>query len=147
VATYAVTDSIGSSFESKNGADLVSAGSQPIILIWDAVAILPFVVLMLRPSNSAAGSVPSRFRRFAAFAIDFWFSLLALSGIFSQLPLFFEAIRTDHFAWPFQRDYAVSTDGLLDLPFVLLFMASIFLYFVLPTDERQADNGLLHPAA
>jgi hypothetical protein len=146
LATHVVKGSVGSSFVSENGAVLVSAGSQPIVLVWDAVAILLFVVLMLRPSNSGAVGVPSRFRRFAAFAIDFWFSVLALSSIFALLPLFFEAMRTGHFAWQFQRDSVVGTDGLLTLPSVLLFMASLFLYFVFPL-KRQADCRLLYPAA
>jgi hypothetical protein len=146
LATRAVEGTVGSSYESENGAVLVSAGSQPIILIWDGVATLLFILLMLRPSNLGAVGVPSRFRRLAAFAIDFWFGPLAPSGILALLPLFFEAIRTGHFAWQFQRDYAVGNDGLLTLPSVLLFMGSLFLCFVFPLTRGRADCRLLHPA-
>jgi hypothetical protein len=78
---------VGDSMQWKDGKAEVSAGSHPSVLVWDATAIALFVVLMLRNADAAIAGTPSRGRRIAAFLIDFWFSLLTLSGIGALMPL------------------------------------------------------------
>jgi len=132
---------VGDSIQWKDGQTTVSAGSNPIILLWDAIAILLFVTLMTRNANTVVVGVPSRGRRILAFLIDFWFSLLTLSGIGALVPLWLEAARTGHFRWYFQREYAVSTDGTFALPASLAFMALMFLYFMFPLTRGKQTVG------
>jgi len=119
----------------------VSAGSHPMVLVWDAIALALFVALMLRNSEAATVGVPSRGRRIAAGLIDFWFSLLTLSGIIALLPLSLEAARTGHFTWHFQRAYTVNTDGIFALPSALSVLALMALYHVLPLTRGKQTVG------
>lgn len=135
---------VGDSLEWKDGKTRVWAGSNPVILIWDVFAVILFVTLMIRKSNASFSGVPSRGRRILAFLIDFWFSLLATSGIGALVPLLLEAGRTGHFAWHFQRDYTVSSDPWIALPVSLSFMALMVLYFVFPlTRGKQTVGGFI----
>jgi hypothetical protein len=135
---------VGDSLEWKDGKTRVSAGSNPVILVWDALAISLFVTLMLRKSNTTVTGVPSRGHRILAFSIDFWFSLLAISGVGALVPLLLEAARTGRFSWHFQRDYAVSSDGQIALPSAIAFLALIALYFVFPlTRGKQTVGGFI----
>lgn len=132
---------VGDSLEWKDGKAKVSAGSSPAILMWDAFALILFVALMFRKSNTGFSGVPSRGRRILALLIDLWFSLLTISGIGALVPLLLEAGRTGHFAWHFQRDYAISSDGWIALP---ASMGLMVLYFVFPlTRGKQTVGGFI----
>jgi len=132
---------VGASMEWKDGKATVSAGSSPFILVWDVTAILLYLTLMLRNANTEVSGIPTRARRIAAFSIDFWFSLLTLSGIGALVPLWLEAARTGHFSWHFQRDYTVSTDGGFALPSVFIFLGLMVLYFVFPLTRGKQTVG------
>jgi hypothetical protein len=132
---------VGYLVDSKDGQTSVSAGCNPAILVWDALAVALFVTLMLRKPNTVVPGIPSRGRRILAFLIDFWFSLLALSGVVALLPLWLEAVRTAHFAWHFQRDYGVPTDDLFAFPAVLATMVLLVLYFVFPLTRGRQTVG------
>jgi RDD family len=96
---------------------------------------------MVRNTNSTVIGIPSRGRRIGSFMIDFWFSLLTLSGIGALAPLGLEATRTGHFVWHFQRVYTVGTDGVFELPSVLIFMTLMVLYFVFPLTRGKQTVG------
>jgi uncharacterized RDD family membrane protein YckC len=119
----------------------VSAGSHPMVLVWDAIALALFVALMLRNADAVIGGAPSRGRRIAAGLIDFWFSLLTLSGIIAVVPLSLEAARTGHFAGHFQHDYTVSTDGVFVLPSTFALLALMVLYYVFPLTRGTQTVG------
>src|SRR5260370_16030999 len=121
---------VGYYAEWKNGEALVSAGSHPAILVWAAIAVVLFVVLMRLSANEVTAGVPSLWRRFAAFLIDFWFSILTLS-IADLLPLWLGRFGRDVFAWHFRRGYAVLAHESFWLPFVLLSIGFLFLYFLI----------------
>lgn len=132
---------VGSSTEIRDGNSSVSAGSDPVILVWTAIAIALFVVLMFRNTKTVIAGVPKWWRRVAAFCIDFWFSLLALSSVVAFIPLGLEAARTGHFMWHFQRRYIVRSDFLVGLPVVLVAMAMQFLYFAFPLTKGKETVG------
>jgi hypothetical protein len=111
----------------KNGGVRISAGSHPLVVAWSLVAISLFVLLMFLETSTTIAGVPSRRRRILAFLIDFWFSLVGLAGLGALVPLSLEAIRTGHFRWYFQRDYAVSSDNAITLPASLIFMILLIL--------------------
>jgi hypothetical protein len=131
---------VGNTMVLKNGETSISAGSHPAMLLWSALAIGLFVLLMVKEPNAAVEGVPSRKRRILAFVIDFWFSLLTLSAIGALLPLSLEAARTGHFAWHFQRNYSVSTDGLSTVS-IPLTMALMILYFAFPLTRGRQTVG------
>lgn len=132
---------VGSFAHVADGKAVVSAGSHPAIIVWDAIAIMLFVILMVRNTNPTVIGIPTRRRRIASFMIDSWFSLLTLSGIGALVPLALEAARTGHFVWHFERPYAISTDGVFELPSVLIFMTLMLLYFVFPLTRGKQTVG------
>ena len=132
---------VGYSAQWKDGKTFVSAGSHPVAIAWATVALLIFLAVLRIKAGETIRGVPTLGRRFAAFLIDFWFGILTISSFATIIPLWIEAARTGHFAWNFQRDYAVSTDGIFALPFVLANMAMIFLYFVIPLMKGKQTVG------
>ena len=134
-------DQVGDSIQFKDGRTDVSAGSHPMVLIWDALALALFVALMARNADVVVVGAPSRGRRIAAGLIDFWFSLLTLSGISALVPLWLEAVRTGHFMWRFQRPYTVSTDGVFALPSMFAFLGLMVLYYVFPLTRGKQTVG------
>jgi uncharacterized RDD family membrane protein YckC len=131
---------VGDSMEWKNGDTSISAGSHPAMLLWTALAIALFSLLMVKEPNAVTEGIPTRKRRVFAFAIDFWFSLLTISSVGALIPLWLEAVRTGHFMWHFQRDYSVNTDS-LSLLWSLLLMVLMFLYFAFPLTRGRQTVG------
>jgi hypothetical protein len=86
---------IGDSMEWKNGKTSISAGSDPIVLVWAVVALALFAVLMARKSSPVAEGVPATKRRILAFLIDFWFSLSVTSSIGALVPSHLPEKRED----------------------------------------------------
>ena len=62
---------VGDLAESNDGHTVISVGSHPAIFVWDAVAVVLFVALMLMDTDMAVLGAASRGRRIAAFLIDF----------------------------------------------------------------------------
>jgi len=131
---------VGESMHWSDGNVAISAGSHPAMLLWAAIAIALFIVLMVRKPNAVTTGVPTRIRRVLAFVIDFWFSLLILSSLGALMPLWIEAVRTGHFMWHFQRDYSVTSDGLL-AAMIPIFMALMILYFAFPLTRGRQTVG------
>lgn len=140
VIHYYDVGQVGDSMQWKDGRTSISAGSHPAMLLWSAIAIALFIVLMVRKPSAVVEGIPTAKRRIFAFLIDFWFSLLALSAVGAVIPLLLEALRTGHFVWHFQRDYSVNTDGLAAL-LSLLFMAMMVLYFAFPLTRGRQTVG------
>lgn len=131
---------VGFSMESYGGKSTVTGGSHPVMLVWAGLAVVMFVVLMRVKQNVVIVGAATMRRRAAAFMIDFWFSVLALSSAGGLLPLGLEARRTGHFAWHFERDYTVGTDE-LGLLLVLMTMGLMLLYFVFPLTRGKQTVG------
>jgi hypothetical protein len=131
---------VGNSMEWKNGEVSISAGSHPAMLLWGAVAIALFILLMVKEPNAVVEGVPTRTRRIFAFVIDFWFSFLTLSAIGALLPLALEAVRTGHFEWHFHRNYSVNTGG-VSTAWIPVFMGLMVLYFAFPLTRGRQTVG------
>jgi len=131
---------VGVSMQWKNGSTSISAGSHPAELIWAAAAVALFIVLMLRKPGNITEGVPTVKRRVLAFLVDFWFSLSVVSSVGALVPLWFESVRTGHFAWRFHRTYSANTDGLAALA-SLCFMALMVLYFAFPLTRGRQTVG------
>ena len=131
---------IGFSLSSDDGNVMLSAGSNPIMLVWAAIALFLYVLLLRSPFKTRIVGISSGKRRVGAFAIDFFFALITVSAISSLIPLAVEAVRTGHFAWQFQRDYPAAIDGIAAL-LVPITMAVIFIYFAWPLMKGSQTIG------
>ncbi len=132
---------VGYTAQSKNAQTHISAGSHPATLVWSAVAVALFIVVIkIKPEETPDG-VPSLGRRFLAFIIDFLFSLTIVATFGGLLPLWIEARRTGQFSWHFARDYSVPSDEIFVLPLVVLSMALMWLYFALPLTKGRQTLG------
>lgn len=132
---------VGYTAHGKNGEAYISAGSHPAFLVWSAIAVLLFLVLMRIKAEEIPDGVPSLMRRFLAFIIDFLFSLTIVSTFGGMLSLWIEGVRTGHFSWHFARDYFVPNDEILAIPFVLLSMALMLFYFAWPLTKGRQTVG------
>lgn len=131
---------VGGSMEWKDGDTSISAGSHPAMLLWTAIAIALFILLMVKQPKAMAAGIPTRKRRVLAFVIDFCFSLFTISSVDALIPLWLGAMRTGHFMWHFQRNYSVNTDS-LSLLSSLLFLVLMVLYFVFPLTRGRQTVG------
>lgn len=135
------SDTIGHTLHSENGTRYVSAGSHPGLVAWATVSIALFVYLMKVDVEEFPAGVPSGWTRFFAFLIDLWFSFMVLASIGGIVPLLMETQRTGHFSWHFERNYAVPSDEIIQLPLTLITMALMFLYFVQPLTQGKQTVG------
>jgi len=87
VIHYYDVGQVGDSMRWHNGNTAISAGSHPAILLWSAIAIALFILLMVKEPGAVVEGVPTRTRRIFAFVIDFWFSLLTISAVGALIPL------------------------------------------------------------
>ena len=135
---------VGFSAQWKNGKSQVSASSHPVFLVWSVIGAALFLLLMNVTTIESPAGIPSMKRRFLAFLIDFWFSLMVLTSLEGMLPLWLEGVRTGHFSWQFERDYSVPSDAFILFPLVLSTMSLMLLYFVWPlTKGKQTVGGFI----
>jgi uncharacterized RDD family membrane protein YckC len=131
---------IGSFIEIKDGVTHVSAGTNPqAVAICVSMLLIYFVLLNTRVKEHEFRIAPI-WRRVAAFAVDFWFALFALSTFLGCIDVLLEAFRTGNFRWHFERDYWVASDS-LSVALVLLFLAAFVAYFLLPLMRRGQTVG------
>jgi len=132
---------VGYIAQSKGGKTYVSAGSHPVLLVWSAIAVVLFLVLMRTKASETPDGVPTLPRRYLAFILDFLFIVSFVSTIGALLPLWIESTRTGHFSWHFVRDYYVPADDIFGFPFIFLSMTIMLLYFVWPLTRDKQTLG------
>jgi uncharacterized RDD family membrane protein YckC len=93
---------------------------------------LIFVVFVLKFPKSFREDTENRagfWRRFGALIIDFTFVFSVLIPIIVLPAIFTEFIHTGSFAWWFQRDYARSSDNIIILSSIILFIGQIYYFY------------------
>jgi hypothetical protein len=133
-------ESVGYFSETNNGATRIYGGTTPAHVLAAIFGIALFCILMTIEVRVEDFQIPSIWRRFAAFLIDFYFSLFTLSSVGAIIPLLLEARRTGAFKWHFQRDHFVASDA-VDTALVFVVMAGIIFYFALPLAWRRQTVG------
>ena len=118
----------------------VSAGTYPGFILWSLACLFLFGMLMGKLEVYGGLQVPSLWRRFWAFILDFIFGVTVPGSVFALLPIYLEAQRTGNFQWQFQRDYSVASDWLI-WPLVILMMVILVLYFAYPLTKGKATIG------
>jgi uncharacterized RDD family membrane protein YckC len=125
----------------NNGKEYVAAGSHPALVVWSIAGIVLLAFLLKLEVEEFPAGVPSAWRRFFAFLIDFWFSLAILASLGGIVPLWLESMRTGQFSWHFERNYSVPSDEIFIIPLVLITIALMFLYFVWPLTKGKQTVG------
>ena len=125
----------------KDGKGHAAAGSHPALVVWSIAGIVLLAFLLKLEVEEFPAGVPSAWRRFSAFLIDFWFSLAILASLGGIVPLWLESMRTGQFSWHFERNYSVPSDEIFALPLVLMTMALMFLYFAWPLTKGKQTVG------
>jgi uncharacterized RDD family membrane protein YckC len=133
-------DVVGYTSHWVNGKGYVAAGSHPALLGWAVGSVLLFAFLLRLNVEEIPAGIPSAWRRFCAFLMDFWFSLAVLASLGGTIPLWMESERTGKFSWHFERNYSVPTDDLV-FPLVISTMGLMFLYFVWPLTRGRQTVG------
>jgi hypothetical protein len=133
-------ESVGYFSETNNGATQTSVGTTPANLLLSIFGIALFCVLMSAEVRAGDFTIPPLWQRFAAFVLDFYFSVFVLGNMTAIVVLLLEAQRTGVFEWHIQRNYSVISDA-LGFPVVLTSMAAMILYFVLPLARRTQTVG------
>lgn len=134
------TETIGYVATTKDGATTVSAGTSPVAIIVSLLSVVLYLVLVSRKIEVQNSRIAPMWYRAAAFAVDFWFALFSVSGLFGFVPVLLEAVRTGAFRWHFQRDYAVFSDN-VEMALILLSMCAFVGYFVLPLMKGSQSVG------
>jgi hypothetical protein len=134
------TNMVGFGISVGNTA-LVSAATTPGLMVWSMFGVLLYCVLLSQTRELVSLGFPSWQRRAVASVVDGIFSALVLFSIAALVPLALEAIRTHHFAWRFERNYAVATDFGIGVPLVFITMGLIFLYFAYPLTLGKQTVG------
>lgn len=132
---------IGISQEIHNGEYRIAAGSAPWALWFAGLILALYACLMLaRPAEFGQGVV-SRWRRVAAFFVDFFLALAIIAPVAGLIPLVAEWHRTAIFAWDFERTTYAPGDALVSgLTFVLA-IPVLLLYIALPLVRGRPTPG------
>jgi hypothetical protein len=133
-------ESVGYFSETNNGATQTSAGTTPANLLLAVLGIALFCVLMSVEVRVSDFTIPPLWQRFAAFVLDFYFSVFVTANVVAIVVLLLEAQRTGTFEWRIQRDYSVISDA-AGFPLVFASMGATILYFVLPLARRTQTVG------
>lgn len=133
--------SVGFSVKMVNQDALVQGGSSPWLILWAIVAIPFFAFAMTRDISTETVGVPSWKRRFAAFVIDFYVAMMAMTPFAALIPLAAEAHRTGRFAWYFQRTYTVNSDFIIAIPLAFVMMGLLAVYFAWPIVNARQTIG------
>jgi uncharacterized RDD family membrane protein YckC len=105
-----------------------------IILITYLTALSPI-------GEASTGTAAGTGRRAAAWFIDFFLSLTALTSILTLIPLAAEAAATGHFAWAFERAHVTATDWLMTLVVIGLAFVGMAFYWTIPVMRRGQTIG------
>src|SRR5579862_7454604 len=139
--TYLNGGRVGFSYMHSGDKTMVSVATHPVLLAWAAAAISCYWILMRTETHSDRTGHVGLTRRFIAYILDCYLVVFACSSILSLIPLYLEAKRTGHFAWSFERDYAVRTDYYTTFLLSLAALFGLFLYYTYPLLKGKQTVG------
>ncbi len=134
------TFGISSEWSSTSGYRF-SGGTQPWALAFSLVVIGLYILLMKAEPTSLGDPLPTVFRRFVAFWLDFILATVAVAPILGVVPMLTEWTRTGIFMWHFQRSTHESGDGWLSFGLASIGIAAIVFYYALPLLLSRPSPG------
>lgn len=126
---------------SSDGTYRFGGGTGPWGLIIAATLVGLYLLFMNARPVELGRPMPTVFRRFIAFWLDFVLALTAIVPIVGIAPALAEWRRTGIFQWSFERTTHASGDTLLAASGLLVGAACLILYFALPLVLRKPSPG------
>jgi uncharacterized RDD family membrane protein YckC len=139
-AFWGQNEDIGGSTEITDRATHVSAGTDPQAILMSLLGLVVYCILLNTRVKEQEFRIAPLWKRTAAFAVDFWFTMFTLGALFGFVDTLLEANRTGVFRWHFHRDYWVASD-LASIVFVFAGLAAFVAYFLLPLMRRSQTLG------
>jgi len=130
---YLLGGGAGTSISYQNGVGTYEVSSSGLSLL-ASLLIFATYSIALEPAKSASTIAPaaSGTRRAAAWFIDFFLALTALTSVLALIPLTLEAVRTGTFVWQFRRSDTSTSDVLVTLLVVGLSFIGMGFYWAIP---------------
>jgi uncharacterized RDD family membrane protein YckC len=141
VGTVAEPTSIGVWAHWSDNRYLFGGGTQPWALVFAALVIGLYLLLMYSVPVGLGKPLPGVVRRFVAFWLDFVLAMMAVAPIFGVLPTLTEWRRTGVFKWVFERPNAAPGDGLLIAAQVLVISVALVFYYAFPLVRCRPSPG------
>ena len=139
-AFWGQNEDIGGFTEITGRATHVAAGTNPQSILMSLLGLVVYCILVNTRVKEQEFRIAPLWRRAAAFAVDFWFTMSTMGALFGFADILLEANRTGVFRWHFQRDYLVASDG-ASVAFVFAGLAAFAAYFLLPLMRRSQTLG------
>ena len=131
---------VSSVWSSRDG-NRFAGGTQPWALVIAVAVIGLYVLLMCAEPAELGEPLPTVFRRFVAFCLDFVLATAAITPIIGIAPTIAEWRRTGIFQWSFERTTHAAGDGLLVTVGLLIGTSALILYYALPLVFRRPSPG------
>ena len=131
---------VSSEWSSRDGYRF-AGGTQPWALAIGVAVIGLYFLLMYAEPAELGQPLPTVFRRFIAFWLDFVLAMAALTPILGIAPTVSEWRRTGVFQWSFERTTPASGDGFLVAVGLLLGTSALIIYYALPLVLRRPSPG------
>lgn len=133
--------SLGVSAEWSNGNYRFAGGTHPVALGLALTISGLYLLLMFAPPASFGAPLPSVFRRFGAFWLDFILAMILVTPVVGVLPALTEWKRTGSFQWNFERTTHAPGDGWLLTAGLILVSVGIVLYYAYPLIRCRPSPG------
>lgn len=135
--------SLGFSSETVDGRTSISGGTHPALICFAIVLMLLYTNVMLAEAPTTGNSYPGVFRRFVAFYVDFFFSMLTIAPLIGIIPMLVEWKTTSVFEWSFERNTSSPSDPLVLAISMLVTSLTLVLWYSLPLVLGKPSPGCL----
>ena len=105
------------------------------------MVILLYLKLMNTEPTDSAKALPTIFRRFVAFWLDFVLAMSVFAPLGGFVVIMVEWHRTGAFKWIFERATAAASDDRLMSVLCVLAMVGVVLFFVVPVFRGRPSPG------
>jgi hypothetical protein len=134
-------ETIGLSEHWTNDSYMLAAGTHPIALVCAIITALLYMWLMVIPRPNIGRPMPSLFRRFITFWLDFIMSIMMIGPILGILPAITEWKRTGTFKWYFERAAKAPGDEFLMIALTILVFFWLIFYYSFPLLRKRPTPG------
>jgi len=118
-----------------------AGGTHPVALMLALLIAVLYLLLMFAPPTSLGEPLPSVFRRFVSFWLDFILAMTLIAPVMGILPAITEWKRTGSFQWHFERTLHAPGDGCLTAFGLTFLVAGLVFYFSFPLIRHKPSPG------
>jgi uncharacterized RDD family membrane protein YckC len=118
-----------------------AGGTHPVALMLALLIAVLYLLLMFAPPTSLGEPLPSVFRRFVSFWLDFILAMTLIAPVMGILPAITEWKRTGSFQWHFERTLHAPGDGWLTAFGLTFLVAGLVFYFSFPLIRHKPSPG------